>query len=231
MTLFVDHEVILRLLLATSFGAAVGVERYLHGRPAGLRTYLVVCAAFASIAVLSGRLSLTIGPAFPAELRPDPGRLMAGGLTGIGFLGAGIILRGGVMIHGLTTAAGIWGISVVGLAIGSGFYGLGTTLWIITLSSLMGLRHIERHLKRDTYKRLEVSIGRLGVSKESLERLCEQRGLRVVAVEVAENRSTHVLTYRMILNGRAEQPFHEAYQDLASIDDVQSIQLTGHSLG
>ena len=227
---FIDHDVILKLLFASFFGATVGMERYIHGRPAGIRTYLLVSVAFASIAVLSGRMALTDGASPLENLRPDPGRLMAGGLTGIGFLGAGIILRGGLTIHGLTTAAGIWGISVVGLAIGSGFYSLATTLWVITLTSLMGLRHVETYLKRDTYKRLELSIRGVGVSREFLENLCTKRGLRIVSLDLAENRATRVLTYRLILNGRADGTFYEMYQDLTSIEDVQSIQLTGHTL-
>jgi hypothetical protein len=77
---------------------------------------------------------------------------------------------------------------------------------------------------------LELSIRGVGVSREFLENLCTKRELRIVSLDLAENRATRVQTYRLILNGRGDGTFYEMYQDLTSIEDVQSIQLTGHTL-
>lgn len=226
-----DLDIILKLLLATLCGAIIGLERYIHGRSAGLRTYLLVCVAFASIAVLSEKLSLASGPLLLGNLRLDPGRLMAGGLTGIGFLGAGIIIRGGLTVHGLTTAAGIWAISVAGLALGSGCYDLGATLCLITLLSLTGLRYVELRLNKDIYKSIALTIQKPGISRQAMENSFKDKGLRVIAVDVSDDRSNHVLTYKFILNGRTEKSFHEAYQEVASLEDIRSIQLTGQYPG
>jgi putative Mg2+ transporter-C (MgtC) family protein len=226
-----DGSVILNLLLAALFGSTVGIERYIHGRPAGLRTYLLVCVAFASIAILSGKLVLVNG-SFPlGGMRTDPGRLMAGGLTGIGFLGAGIIIRGGLTIHGLTTAAGIWGISVVGLAVGSGCYELAVTLYGITLSSLMGLRYVEPLLKKEAYKILEISIRKPGLSQEFMGDLFRRKHLRMVGWDVSEDRSAQVRVYQFTLSGKTEDSFHAAYQELSSLEAIESIRLTSHDLG
>jgi putative Mg2+ transporter-C (MgtC) family protein len=226
-----EADIIARLLLAAFFGSTIGVERYIHGRPAGLRTYLVVCVAFASIAILSERLPTMGESVFFSRGTIDPGRLMAGGLTGIGFLGAGIIIRGGLTIHGLTTAAGIWGISVVGLALGSGVYDLAAALYLIILISLMGLRHFESFLKKDTYKILEICTEKSPISYDFIEELCHKRKIGVVACDISEDRTAGALTYRFTLNGKTERSFREAYQELASLENVRMIQLTNHDLG
>lgn len=112
---------------------------YSRGRPAGLRTYSVVCISFATIALLSETFFRAAGEIF----RADPARLAAGGLTGIGFLGAGVIIRHRSDVFGLTTAASIWTIAVIGLALGARHYILACTLDVIALAALWLLRYLE----------------------------------------------------------------------------------------
>src|SRR5262245_46793392 len=114
-------EIVLRVLAATAAGALVGLERESHGRPAGLRTTMLTCVAAAIAMVVSECLFAETATSVPgANWRPDPARLGAGILTGIGFLGAGTILRHGSMTTGVTTAASLWFVTVLGLAFGSG---------------------------------------------------------------------------------------------------------------
>ena len=228
---FFDWDLISKLLLATFLGSTIGLERYVHGRPAGFRTYLLVCVAFTSIAILSEKLSLGNEALSVGSLRFDPGRLVAGGLTGIGFLGAGIIIRGGSAVHGLTTAAGIWAISVVGLAVGFGYDSLGVALCVIILLTLFGLRYIEQGLRKDIYKFIELSVRNPGIRREFLEDLLRGEGLRIIAIEMGADRTEHVHTYKFTLNGRTEQSFYETFHKLARLEGVQSIHLTGHTLG
>jgi len=126
-----EVEIIIRLLVAAALGAAVGFERERHNQPAGLRTHIVLVVG----AALAMALSVDIAERYAPDLRGDPARLAAQVITGVGFLGAGAILRSGANIRGLTTAASLWTMAVVGLAIGSGMYwaGVATTvlLWII----------------------------------------------------------------------------------------------------
>jgi len=112
-----DVELVGRLVLAALLGYLIGLERELRGQAAGERTHALVALGAAAFALISGL-------AFPGG---DTARVAAGVVTGIGFLGAGMILkREGVRIEGLTTAAGLWAVGSIGLAIGAGLYLLGT---------------------------------------------------------------------------------------------------------
>src|SRR4029450_5883915 len=143
-------ELLLPLGLAVVMGLTVGTERYIRGRPAGLRTYLLVCVSFTTLALLSETGFLLA----PAGLPPDPARLAAGGLTGIGFLGAGVIIRSRSTVFGLTTAASLWTMAVIGLALGTRQYVLATALYGIALAALWLLRYLEPLLPRDLYRQI-----------------------------------------------------------------------------
>lgn len=111
-------QVVLRLLLSAVLGAVVGIEREMHKRPAGFRTHILVCLGSALFMLTSVSVALTYSHAGDA----DPSRIAAGVVTGIGFLGAGAIIRYGESIKGLTTAASVWVVAAIGLAVGSGMY-------------------------------------------------------------------------------------------------------------
>src|SRR5579859_3106208 len=119
-------EMCLRVGLAFIAGFAVGWERESHGRPAGLRTNILACVAAAVAMIVSEILFLESAAATPTgSVRADPARLGAGVLTGIGFLGAGTIMRHENFVRGVTTAATLWVATVLGLAFGSGMFALG----------------------------------------------------------------------------------------------------------
>lgn len=114
--------VFMNLLGALLLGALVGYERAYHGRAAGMRTYGLVCMASAGLTVVSGYPGLWFGGHALASAAPDPTRVIQGIVTGIGFLGAGVIVKEGLNISGLTTAASIWAASCIGVLVGVGFY-------------------------------------------------------------------------------------------------------------
>src|SRR5437763_16698360 len=130
-------DMFLRLLMAFLAGLAIGWERESHGRPAGLRTNILACVASAVAMIVSEALFAESSAATATgSWRPDPARLGAGILTGIGFLGAGTILRHANAVRGITTAASLWFVTVLGLAFGSGQFVLGllgTALALLTL--------------------------------------------------------------------------------------------------
>jgi putative Mg2+ transporter-C (MgtC) family protein len=112
-------DVLLRLGLSFVAGAVLGLERESHGRAAGLRTTTLACVA-ACLAMMLAHFFVR-DPMFRSmNWRPDPGRLAAGILTGIGFLGAGVIVREGTTVRGVTTAAVLWYVTILGLVFGSG---------------------------------------------------------------------------------------------------------------
>ena len=112
------YEIIFKLALACILGAMIGLERESMNRPAGLRTYTLVCVGSALAMVVS----IDIYMQYYQTVNADPGRIAAQVISGIGFLGAGTIMREGASVRGLTTAAGLWVVACIGLAVGAGLY-------------------------------------------------------------------------------------------------------------
>ena len=161
----------------------VGLERESHGRAAGLRTTALACVA-AALAMIISEIMYIESAATGAAWRPDPARLGAGILTGIGFLGAGTIIRHANVIRGVTTAASLWFVTVVGLAFGSGqffpgFIGVG-----IALVTLFVLPEIERHIQSDWYATLTVTLELDALSEDQLKQRLKALGVKVKTVEL-----------------------------------------------
>lgn len=134
-----DIQVASRLFLAAALGGVIGFERQKHNkRIAGLRTHILVTVGSALIMLVS----IYIFEVYAGKAPVDPARIAAGVVTGIGFLGAGTIIRSGENVQGLTTAASLWTVSGIGLAVGCGFYIAGCTASIIALATLYLLRKI-----------------------------------------------------------------------------------------
>ncbi|QXM07062.1 MgtC/SapB family protein [Crassaminicella indica] len=151
------NEIILRLVVATILGGLIGLERESKNRPAGLRTHILVSL---------GSCLLMLVSMYGFE-NGDPARLAAQVVSGIGFLGAGTILRDGNDISGLTTAASIWVSGGIGLAIGNGYYMGGAITSVIVLFSLVSLGFFERQIFVSKYKILQLEcIERIGLLGE-----------------------------------------------------------------
>jgi putative Mg2+ transporter-C (MgtC) family protein len=134
-----EWEFLVRAAIAAFLGASLGYDREVRRASAGVRTYALVgmgSAAFISAAIL---LALEEG-ADPSTLNDNQSRMAAGLVAGVGFLGAGAILRTDERVHGLTTAAGIWVTAAIGLLIGAGFWILGTGVTVLALIIVVGLR-------------------------------------------------------------------------------------------
>lgn len=144
-----QEEVILRLVIATLFGGLIGLERESHKRPAGFRTHILVCIGSALVMIVSQYAFLDFAE---KSMGYDPGRIAAQVISGIGFLGAGTILREGSTVKGLTTAASLWVVSGIGLAIGSGFYLFGAVTTGLVVVVLVVFDRFEKRFmfsKRD----------------------------------------------------------------------------------
>lgn len=147
--------VIVKFLAAAFAGALIGLERTYHGRAAGFRTHTLVCSASAVLVLLTD-YHLLPGLYGTGALNVDPLRTVQGVMTGIGFLGAGVIMREGGSIHGLTTAASIWMTAAIGIVLGSGFYSAGVMATLLTLVTLVVLRWLERLFPSTQYGNLTV---------------------------------------------------------------------------
>jgi putative Mg2+ transporter-C (MgtC) family protein len=127
---------ILRVLVGAALGGAIGFERDRHGRSAGLRTHLIVALASATFMLVSAHFSFSQNYAGSPGIGVDPSRIAASVVTGIGFLAGGTILKTGLTIHGLTTAAGLWLVAAIGLCTGAGMF---TLAFVVTGVGLLAL--------------------------------------------------------------------------------------------
>lgn len=141
-------DLLLRLLLALAAAALIGRERGANGHAAGLRTTMLVALAAALATALSGVLLSTHGKVQGDFSTMDVMRLPLGILTGVGFLGAGAILKRGKLVMGLTTAATLWAVTVIGIVFGAGQYALGLMATALCFGSLYGLKFVEARLKQ-----------------------------------------------------------------------------------
>lgn len=157
MTFAVDMEMVTRLLLASLLGGIIGLEREVHGRPAGFRTHLLVSlgsALFVTASIEFYRVFGNFSGMVPVGV--DPGRIAAQVVTGIGFLGAGAIIRENASVRGLTTAACLWMASAIGIACGIGLFSIAVFVTAISLISLLLLKRVERVLTRDIYVTVKI---------------------------------------------------------------------------
>ena len=184
-------ELLIQLVLAVLLGGAIGLERELRGKPAGLRTNILICLGSTLFTVLSQRLATAHG---------DPGRVAAQILTGVGFIGAGTILHARGAVTGLTSAATIWVVAAIGIALGSGAYveALGSTVLVTIV--LAGLRHVEDFVARHSSHSHIVIHGRPEqLNLEEIETLVRRTGLEI---ERSESRHENVdIVFELDLRG------------------------------
>ncbi|GAB3358851.1 MgtC/SapB family protein [Arachidicoccus ginsenosidivorans] len=182
------EEIILRLALAAVLGAAIGLERERKDWVAGLRTHMMVCVG-ATLAMIVSAFGFTDILGTP-NVTLDPSRIAAQVISGIGFLGAGTILflKPG-LIRGLTTASGLWAVSAIGLAIGSGMYVAAVAATLLALIILWGLQPLEKRFsKRFKRKYLKITIDTNANPAEIITQLFGQEALDIASFSFDKNR-------------------------------------------
>ena len=135
-----ELEEIVALAVAVVLGGIVGLEREINGKPAGIRTNILICLGAAAFTVVSKHLGTDYGT--------GTGRMAAGIVAGVGFLGAGALIQEGSGVHGLTTAASIWLVASIGIACGVGLYRLAVVVTLLALLVLFGLLPLTRRIRR-----------------------------------------------------------------------------------
>src|SRR5689334_14547307 len=171
------EEALIRIGFALVAGLILGLERESHGRAAGLKTTILACVASCLAMILSEDFYRESFNQAAGMMRPDRARLAAGILTGIGFLGAGAIIRQGTLVRGVTTAAVLWFITILGLAFGSGHLLIGALGTAIAIFALFALPHMEQHVKKDFYAKVTVVLGLNGLSDEGIRKRLEDLGV------------------------------------------------------
>ncbi len=175
---------ILRLLVSFVIGMVIGVEREAHSQPAGMRTHILISIG-STLAML---LSIYIPQTYPGFQNGDPGRIAAQVVTGIGFLGAGAILRFGANVRGLTTAASIWSMAMLGLAVGAGLFKISAVAAAIILFALTIMDIFEKHVFHErVFKRIEVTVRKKTSELQDLQKLIKSLDIRIQEVDIKKN--------------------------------------------
>jgi len=215
---FTLWEMLVRLVIAILLGGLIGLERETHGRPAGLRTHILVCFG-ATLFTLCGYTIAGVGKGF------DPGRVAAQIVTGIGFLGAGTIIHHGNIVRGLTTAASIWTVAAIGIAvaIGGDMLILAAAASVLVFATLSIVASIERALLvKSDERQIVLTLRRTSESLSEALAAVAKHGLqvRLVSCESSADETTQLMRLRV----RIDAHFHEATLDseLASCQNVLS---------
>lgn len=170
-----------RLVLAATLGGMIGIEREIHGRPAGFRTHLLVTVGACLMMVVSEAYYFKYGMLnVDSVVRLDPGRVAAQIVTGIGFLGAGAIIKDGHAVRGLTTAACLWVAAGIGMAVGVGLYMPAMFVTALALFNLLFLKRAERLFRSDQYRTLIVTCDDSANALPDLEQCLAVQALRIV---------------------------------------------------
>ncbi|HSR40604.1 MAG TPA: MgtC/SapB family protein [Longimicrobiales bacterium] len=214
-----------RLVLATVLGGLVGLEREMSGKPAGLRTNILICVG----ATLLTDLSVNF-PSFTVSdlVRADPARIAAQIVSGIGFLGAGTIIQARGSVTGLTTAATLWVVAAIGIAVGSGFHVEAVGSTFLVLVALVPLGRLEGwlHRRRSTRNLRMTADFRPGVV-DDLEALLEDAGLEIALHEVTRDAARGRVSVDLDATG-SRDAFRRARARLVAADDVRSFSVGGH---
>ena len=215
-----------KLLIAAILGAAIGLEREVHGRDAGLRTNLLVSVGAALFTVVSLRV---VG----GDDGGDPGRIAAQIVTGIGFLGAGAIIKEGFTVRGLTTAASLWIVAGIGMAVGAGHFDAALLATVIAIVALLFLGRLHHGVARASYHHLEVVVAAdddVDVLIDAVRRqVVEHRGVTMQGMDIERDNGAHSLRLvchlRLFQSGRTDQTALDILRRVeASLPVVHSIR-------
>jgi putative Mg2+ transporter-C (MgtC) family protein len=219
-----NQFVCLNMLVALIAGAAMGYERSYHGRAAGMRTYALVCMASAGLTAIGGAANFWFGG---FSLQPDPTRVIQGIVTGIGFLGAGVIMREGFSIHGLATAASIWMAAAVGVIIGVGLYGAAAVAIVLTVVVMSGVKRLELILPRNILLHATLTFDRHNaMGGEQLRHFLAQLGYQVLELACQTGAKSEHFKYDLLLQGAFGSVFNELVDQLAKTENLLAFQLT-----
>ena len=223
--------ILFNLLGALMLGLLVGYERSYHGRAAGMRTYGLVCMASAALTIIGGYPGFWFGGHGGAmAAAADPTRIIQGVVTGIGFLGAGVIMREGFNISGLTTAASIWASSVIGILVGVGFYLAAMGLAFLSAMIMIYLSRVEAFLPSRHAVALTLRFKQDYVPREeALRKIALERGYEIAGGSLTIGADGGKQEWRFValaLSKRSGAPLSELAAELSAFPGIDSFQIS-----
>ncbi|MDH5601237.1 MAG: MgtC/SapB family protein [Gammaproteobacteria bacterium] len=223
--------IINRLLLALLAGGIIGIERAIHGREAGFRTHALVCVSSSLLMLLMAYQWHLIPQEFIDTVRTDPTRMAQGIMTGIGFLGAGVIIKEGLTVRGLTTAASIWMTAAIGIVIGLGFYEPAMIATLVTVMTLSMFRWIESMIPSMKYAQLSVRFMRSHqyTDEDALRALISAHKIKSFEAGYQLYDQGSHFQYQMTLRTTDTKNFRSLAQSLMDREDVHEFKITPFS--
>ncbi len=211
-------------LLASSL---IGLERTFHGRPAGFRTHALVCTSSAILMLVTAYQWNWLAGAPLETIRTDPTRMAQGIMTGIGFLGAGVIFKEGVTVRGLTTAASIWATAAIGVLYGVGFYYPAVLSTAVVLGILALFRRLEDWLPSQLYAHHVLRFARdKALSEAELRRLLGEHGFSVREMSYALIAGGAEFEYRTVIVTRDRANLERLVERLRAMEDLIEFRIS-----
>ena len=224
------HEpqvMVLRIFGALVIGAIIGLERSYHGRPAGFRTHALVCMSSALLMLVTVYQNEWMTQVAIDAIRTDPTRMAQGIMTGIGFLGAGVIFKEGLTVRGLTTAASIWMTASIGILVGIGFWFPALIGALASLLVLSAFRLIESRLPSEYYAHHHVRFKREAVMEEpALRQLVGKHGFMVANMHSRLIEDGQLFEYRMVIKSHDRASAQTLSKELLSLPQVVEFRIS-----
>ena len=220
------EAIAIRLGVAVVAGSVIGLERAYHGRPAGLRTHTLVCVS-SSLLMLLTAFQWDLLKGVPLDtIRTDPTRMAQGIMTGIGFLGAGVIMKENLTIRGLTTAASIWMTAAIGIIIGMGFFIPAAMATAITIVILSFFGWSERLMKSRRYAKLLVRYKRsIGLAQEELYDIIKSHNISATPPSYHLESAGTIFQYEMTISTNDAVNFHALSESLKNVEQIIEFSL------
>jgi putative Mg2+ transporter-C (MgtC) family protein len=216
-----------RIFGALAIGALIGLERSFHGRPAGFRTHALVCIASALLMLVTVYQNEWMTQVALEAIRTDPTRMAQGIMTGIGFLGAGVIFKEGLTVRGLTTAASVWVTAAIGILIGIGFWIPALIGAFATLAVLSVLRFIENSMPSEVYAHHHLRFRREAVmTEDEVRRLIGGYGFSVANLASRLVDEGKYFEYRMVIRSRTRDNAQALAQHLLKLPEVIEFRIS-----
>ena len=203
-----------RLLVTSAIAGVIGYERERHGRAAGFRTHILVGLG-ACLTMLTG---LYLMESLAGRVEVDPTRMAAQVISGIGFLGAGTILRFRASVRGLTTAASLWAVAGVGLAVGAGFVWGALLTGLIVIVVLFGFSRLERAMRRDWYQTLIIDTAGSGQELARIRSLLAEYDIEIRDLDIKEGSQPGQLRLEVQVKLLPDQPRDQIVQQLLGVE-------------
>ena len=221
------ETVLYRLALAAALGLVIGYERETHGRQAGMKTNIIVGTASCLLMMLSLHVPYLYNlMGSESVIRADPSRIASYAVAGMGFLGAGAIIQGKSSIQGLTTAACLWTVNALGLAVGAGFIIPAVFAAGVVMLTLILLAALERHIARDTYLRIYMEFNSCAERADEISQLLSEFNIKVLYTGFDCRFEESRAKYEVAIRVKSSRSWAEVIHALRRLEDLTGLRWT-----